>query len=106
VDEPRERQLPTALGGIDLAFVGMAAQRFCARRRPDSFHRPRRLNAAAANVAAKDPLDPNRLCVTPLAPREPTLGERRRNNSKKFIKSMYYYAFLSHYLIFTAITSG
>jgi hypothetical protein len=33
-------------------------------------------------AAAKDPLNPNRLRVTPLAQREHTLGERRYINSK------------------------
>jgi hypothetical protein len=48
------------------------------------------------NVAgAKDALNPNRLRVTPLAPGEPPFGERRCNNSKFFVKSMYYHAFLS-----------
>jgi hypothetical protein len=49
--------------------------------------------------AAKDPLIPNRLRVTPLDP-------RLAQNSKYFIISMCYYVFLSHNLIFIAIASG
>lgn len=56
----RERRLPTALGSIDLAFLVMACPSYCARQRPDGFHRPRRLGKQADAGAGRSATTPRR----------------------------------------------
>jgi hypothetical protein len=77
VDELRERRLPTALGSIDLAFAIMAWPRFLPAAAPGWFpSAPPVATPLPRNVAAaKDLLNPYCLRVTPLGPRDTSLGK-------------------------------
>jgi hypothetical protein len=104
----RIASLQNTLAGINMIFVAMARPRFCARLRPRWFpSAPPVATLLPRNVTgAKDPLNPNRLRVTPLAPRDTLVGEDDRTIQNNSLNQCIITRFLSHNLIFIAITSG